>query len=68
MGQTGKESELKSIFSNNLRSEAPASRNERVKTLDNVIVKKSVVQFDSVESDQFVHLEEQRVEKLEQDR
>lgn len=60
MAQTGKESELRNIFSSNMRDEAPASRNERVKTLDNVIVKKSVGIFDPVEPNKFVHSEEQR--------
>jgi hypothetical protein len=42
MSSTNKEADLKSIFSNNLRTEGPGSRNERVRTLDNVIVKKTV--------------------------
>lgn len=45
MNHSNKESDLKTIFSNNLRSEAPGSKNERVKTLDNIVVKKNVKNF-----------------------
>lgn len=45
MGQTNKESDLKTIFSNNLRAEGLGSKNERVRTLDNIVVKKSVIDY-----------------------
>ena len=55
MSQTNKETDLKTIFSNNLRSDGTGSKNERVKTLDNVIVKKNVGLFDQTnQSNMFI--------------